>query len=248
MARKIAITLRKGGSGKTTTAVNLAAALHQKGQRVLLVDLDPQANATIALGINPLELDYNVNHLFTTLDVGPREVLTKTAFGMDLLPSHPDLAQTEAGMTATQVGTLRGLLTPYEPDYDFIIIDTPPSESYLTANVLVYVDEVIIPLQVHFLALQGLAQALESIDKVRVGLNPDIRVRGILPTFVQRTNIAKKVLEEIKIEYPRLLYPYGVDHSVRHVEASLLGVPVVIADPAHQGAIAYNQLAEDLLS
>jgi chromosome partitioning protein len=90
--------------------------------------------------------------------------------------------------------------------------------------------------------------AKSRIDKARVGLNPDIRVRGILPTFVQRTNIARKVLEEIKAEYPRLLYPFGIDHSVRHVEASLLGVPVVIADPAHQGAIAYNQLAEDLLS
>jgi chromosome partitioning protein len=248
MARKIAVTLRKGGSGKTTTAINLAAALHQRGKRVLLVDLDPQANATIAVGIDPLELKHNINHLFTTIDIGPREIVTKTSFGMDVLPSHPDLADTEAGMKATQVGVLRGVLEPFDSEYDFIIMDTPPSESYLTVNALAGADEVIIPLQAHFLAMQGLEQALDSVDQVRQGLNPRIRVIGILPTMVsQRTNISRLVLDQVRANYPRLMYPFTVDYSVRHAEATLAGMPIVLYDPTHGGAVAYNQLAEALI-
>src|SRR3712207_6796448 len=199
MARKIAVTLRKGGSGKTTTAVNLAAALHRKGKKVLLVDLDPQANATLAVGIDPTTLPKNINHLFTRIDTTPDEVVTYTTFGLALLPSHPELAQTESGMKATQVGMLRGLLNPFEDAYDIIIIDTPPSESYLTVNALAAADEVIIPLQAHYLALQGLAQALTQVDQVRNGLNPQLKIAGILPTLVNaRTNISRTVLEEVK--------------------------------------------------
>ncbi len=132
MARKIAITLRKGGSGKTTTAVNLATALHLMGKRVLLVDLDPQASATLAVGIDPTTLPKNINHLFTTIDTTPQEVIMTTGFGLPLLPSHPDLAMTEGGMKAmteggmkaTQVGVLRGILEPLEDEYDIIVLDT----------------------------------------------------------------------------------------------------------------------------
>ena len=126
MARKIAITLRKGGSGKTTTAVNLAAALHLMGKRALLVDLDPQANATLAVGIDPTTLPKNTNHLFTTIDTTPQEVITTTGFGLPLLPSHSDLAMTEGGMKATQVGVLRGILEPLEDEDDIIVMDTSP--------------------------------------------------------------------------------------------------------------------------
>jgi len=245
MAKKIAVTLRKGGSGKTTTAVNLAAALHLKGKKVLLVDLDPQANATLAIGIDPTALVKNINHLFTSIDTTPEEVVTHTTFGLALLPSHPDLSLTESGMKATQVGMLRGLLKPFEDTYEIIIIDTPPSESYLTVNALAAVDEVIIPLQAHYLALQGLAQALTQVDQVRNGLNPQLKVAGILPTLVNaRTNISKAVLEEVKGNYPQLVYPFGIEYSVKHSEASLAGQPIVIYDPHHQGAIAYTQLAE----
>ncbi len=245
MAKKIAITLRKGGSGKTTTAVNLAAALQLKGKRVLLVDLDPQANATLAVGIDPTTLGKNINHLFTTIDTEPGEVVTHTAFGLALLPSHPDLALTESGMKATQVGLLRGLLAPFEMAYELIIIDTPPSESYLTVNALAAADEVIIPLQAHYLALQGLAQALTQIEQVQNGLNPRLKVAGILPTLVNaRTNISKAVLEDVKQNYAHLLYPIGIEYSVKHSEASLAGLPIVLYDPTHQGAIAYMQLAE----
>lgn len=245
MAKKIAVAIRKGGSGKSTTAVNLAAALHLMGKKVLLVDLDPQANATLAVGIDPTTLPKNINHLFTTIDTTPCEVVTQTAFGLPLLPSHPDLSQTEGGMKATQVGMLRGLLQPFEECFEVIVLDTPPAESYLTVNALAAANEVIIPLQAHYLALQGLAQALTQIDQVRNGLNPPLKVAGILPTLVNaRTNISKAVLEEIRHTYPQLLYPFGIEYSVKHSEASLAGQPIVLYDPGHQGAIAYRQLAE----
>ena len=245
MARKIAVTLRKGGSGKTTTAINLATALHQRDHRILLIDLDPQANATLAVGIDPLTLTKHVDHLFTRIDTAAQEVVTHTTFGLPVLPSHPDLARTEAGMKATQVGMLRGLLEDLESSYDVIIIDTPPSESYLTVNALATADDVIIPLQAHYLAMQGLTQALTQVDQVKRGLNPKLRVAGILPVMVNaRTKISRLVLEEVARSYPELLYPISIDFSVKHIEASLAGEPIVVLDPDHQGAVAYHQLAE----
>ncbi len=244
MAHKIAITLRKGGSGKTTTAVNLAAGLHQLGKRALLVDLDPQANATLAVGIDPTTLPKNINHLFTSIDTAPADVVTPTSFGLPLLPSHPDLALTESGMKATQVGMLRGLLEPLEEDYDLIIMDTPPSESYLAVNALAAADNVIIPLQAHYLALQGLAQAMTQVEQVRNGLNPRLNVAGILPTLVNaRTNISRAVLDEVRRNYAEVLYPFGIEYSVKHSEASLAGQPIILYDPQHQGSQAYMELA-----
>jgi len=245
MAKKITISLRKGGSGKTTTAVNLATALHQKGKKTLLVDLDPQANATISVGIDPLSLKRHINSLFTDISVKTEEAIIKTGFGLPILPSHPDLAEIEAGMRATQIGLLKGLLEPIEKDFDYIIIDTPPAESYLTVNALAVADEIIIPLQAHYLAMRGLQEAIEEIEQVKKGLNPKLKIAGILPTMVSnRTNLAKTVLEAVTEAYRSLLYPFQVDFSIKHTEATLAGLPIVIYDPKHQGSLAYMKLAD----
>ena len=245
MAEKYVVTLRKGGCGKTTTAVNLAASLQLAGKRTLLVDLDPQANATISVGINPLDLKTSINDLFTSIEVQPMDVIVTTSYGLSLLPSHPDLSKTEAGMQATQVGVLRGMLGPIEDQFDYIIIDTPPSESYLSVAALAYGDWVVIPVQAHFLATQALAQAMQDIQRVRKGLNPGLNVRGILFTMVNsRTNISKAVREQVLSVYPEYVLPMEIGFSIRHVEASLAGEPIVILDPNHPGSIAYKELAE----
>lgn len=246
--RVIAIVLRKGGSGKTTTAVNLSTALQQKGKRVLLIDLDPQSNATLCVGIDPTKLKHNINDLFNNNTLKTTDVIMTTTFGLDILPAHPDLAITEAGMKATQIGILKGILEPVKHNYDFIIIDTPPSESYLTAAALTYAKEVIIPVQAHFLALQGLKQVIASIEEVRKGLNPRLKICGILPTMVnQRTNISKEVLEQLNLHYKDILFPVNIDYSVKHPESSLAGIPIVLYEPNHNGSIAYKKLAEILL-
>jgi len=167
MAKKIVVTLRKGGSGKTTTAINLATALLKKGKKVLLVDLDPQANATISVGIDPTTLPRHINTLFTDINAQPQEIIITTEFGLHLIPAHPDLADTEAGMRATQIGLLKAILEPLEATYDFIVLDTPPSESYLTANALAVADEIVIPLQAHFLAFRALKKTKRKKTKIK---------------------------------------------------------------------------------
>jgi chromosome partitioning protein len=252
MARKIAVRIKKGGGNKSTAAINLATALYKKGKdknlRVLLVDLDPQANPTLAVGIDPKILKKNINHLFTDITVHPKDVIVKTSFGLDILPSHPDLSNTESGMQATQLGVIRSLLAPLEKLYDFIILDTPPAKSYLAVSAVVAADEVLLPLQVHYLALQGLGETLDEIEQIRKGLNTNIKVAGVLPVMYNKyTNIGKAILDELKEKHAKLVYPFEVDFSVRHIEASVAGLPIVLYDPAHQGSIAYNKLADTFL-
>jgi chromosome partitioning protein len=187
-----------------------------------------------------------VNDLFVNDKLEPRQAVT-TKFGIHVLPGHTALARTESGMRPSEVIALRRILSPMESDYDYVILDVPPSDSYLTANALSYATEVIIPLQTHYFAIEGLTQAIEQVSAVRSGLNPDINIIGILPTMVNgRTNIARSVIKTVQKQYPDSIYPFAVDFSVRHPEATAAGVPIVIFDPDHPGSLAYKRLAEYL--
>ena len=146
IVKKIAVTIRKGGSAKTTTAVDLASALASLGKTVLLVDLDPQSNATMHVGVDPLTINKHINTLFIDAHVRPQEVILETEFNFYLLSAHPDLADTEAGMTARQIGLVKNILEPLDSYFEYIVIDTPPHKNYLTMNAFVAVDVVFIPM------------------------------------------------------------------------------------------------------
>ena len=244
MAKKIAVILKKGGSGKTTTAVNLATALHELKKKVLLVDLDPQANATLCVGLNPEELEFSLNDLFVGRTKNPLEAITEAQFGLQVLGSHPDLSKTEKGMGQLDVTLLRDILKPISEDFDYIIVDTPPSDSALTVNALACADEILIPLQAHYLAMEGLRTVLDDIEKARKSLNPKLKVAGILPTMVnRRTNVANLVIKKAKKNYGNLVYPFQIDFTIKQVEATLAGKPLILYDPKHQSAAVYYKLA-----
>lgn len=249
MAKKIAVSIRKGGSSKTTTATNLATSLYLRGKKVLLVDLDPQANATLAVGIDPLSQELNIVTLFSKDDVNTKDVITTSHFGLSVIPSHPDLAKIEQGIGTLDFDLLEGILGLVDGDFDYIVIDTPPAESKLTLNALATADEVLIPLQAHFLALQGLQQALEEIKIIQKKINKGLVITGVLPTQVQlQTNMAKMIMEQLQTEYPELILPYHIEFSVRFVESQLAGVPLVLYDPEHKASKNYFNLAERVIN
>lgn len=248
MAKVITITLRKGGSGKTTTAVNLASSLAKHGKKVLLLDLDPQANATISLGIDSV----NTPNIADVLQ-GTREihlVINDPVKGFDLIPSNQILAQIEATLAsdpAKYAIIIKYLLAPLLPRYDYILIDTPPSESMLTITALVASDYALIPTQAHYLAMHGLQQAIDLITRVKEGYGATVEILGIVPTMVQSgTNIADMFIEQIKTDYPNLLLPYPIPHSIKLTESQLAGEPITDYDPNHPASIAYMQLAKHL--
>ncbi|MDR1103954.1 MAG: ParA family protein [Endomicrobium sp.] len=245
MPRTIAISLKKGGVGKTTTAVNLSAALYKKGKKVLLVDIDPQSSATISCGVDVTSLNYSIHNLFEDIKLKPENVIVKTSFGMEILPSHPNLSKTDAGMTAASTGELRALLKSIETKYDFVIIDTPPSESYLSISALVYANELLVPVETHFLSLQGLKQLFEMVESIKRGLNPDLKILGLLPTKAHnRTNMSIETLKLLRTQFSDLVFPVTIDFTVKHPEASMQGMPLVILDPTHFGSQSYQKLAE----
>lgn len=245
MSKILTIAIRKGGSGKTTTAVNLAAGLQYMGHKTLLVDLDQSANATMHVGINPYTLTRSINTLFTDIGARPQSVVQVTDFGLSVLPATSDLEKTEAGMTATQIGVLKPILDELDEDYEFIIIDTPPSHSYLSISALVASHYALIPLEPHFLAMDGLAKIMDDIDQVKKGLNKDLSVVGIAPVKVQEhTNLAQSVLKQVQAEYPNKLLPVKVRFSIKIAEAALYGKPVYAYAPQNEGAREYAALSE----
>jgi len=253
---------QKGGVGKTTTTVNLAAYLAAGGERVLLVDADSQANATSSLGVDKQREEPSIYDILLSEpgdeSISPDEAIVKidrpTFMGnLDLLPSSVDLAGAEVELAAEEQGTreyrLKRALAPLREKYDYILVDCPPSLGLLTLNALSAADAVIIPLQCEYLALEGLMQLTSTISLVLKGLNRSLRILGIAMTmYDSRTNLSAQVVQEVKSHFPRELFDTLVPRSVRLSEAPSYGMTILEYDPNSRGAAAYAALAGEVLA
>ena len=250
LPRVLAVANQKGGVGKTTTAVNVCGELARKGQRVLLIDGDPQGNATTSLGVAKRDLQ------FTTYDVllGLTNLISALCptgrEGFDLLPADQDLAGAEVELANAEQREQR-LATAIHNDvtaYQWIVIDCPPSLGLLTLNALCAANAVLIPLQCEYLALEGLAQLKGTLDRVRESLNPRLRILGVVMTMYDgRTNLAQQVVDEVQRYFPRLICRTLIPRSVRLSEAPSHGKLIAEYDPQSRGAQAYTALAEELI-
>jgi chromosome partitioning protein len=251
-ARVAALCNQKGGVGKTTTTINLGAALADYGRRVLLVDFDPQGALSVGLGVNPMELDRTVYNLIMQRDVRVDDVLLKTSVpGMDLLPSNIDLSVAEVHLVGevAREQALRRALEPVLPDYDVILVDCQPSLGLLTVNALTAVHGVIVPLECEFFSLRGVAMLMETIDKIRERLNPQLQLDGILATMYDaRTLHGREVLARVVERFGKQVFHTVINRTVRFPETTVAGEPITSYAPNSPGAIAYRQMAREVLA
>lgn len=249
MTRIIAIANQKGGVGKTTTAINLAASLAALERSVLLLDIDPQANATSGLGWEKNHIERGAYDLILEA-AEPQDLIVPTALErLFLLPSQIDLAGAEVEMVSIEGREylLKNKVASLKSQYHYIFIDCPPSLGLLTVNALTAADAVLIPIQAEYYALEGLGQLMNTIDMVRQGLNPRLEIEGILLTMYDaRLNLAHQVAEEIRKHFPEKVYKSIINRSVRLAEAPSHGKPVIVYDIASSGAQAYLALAREM--
>jgi chromosome partitioning protein len=250
--RILAITNQKGGVGKTTTAINLGAALAALSERVLIVDLDPQGNASTGLGISPRDRD-NTTYELLHEDAPLASVICKTSVErLHIAPGTTDLSSTdvELGTQENRVFLLKDALsTDGLGEYDYVLIDCPPSLSLLTVNALVACDAVLVPLQAEFFALEGLSQLMLTVRDVRETANPGLRIEGVVLTmYDQRNNLSQQVEEDARNTLGELVLTTRIPRNVRLSEAPSYALPVLAYDPASKGSLAYTQLAEELLA
>ncbi len=250
MSKVIALANQKGGVGKTTSSVNLASALHLLKQRVLLVDSDPQGNATMGSGVNKNELNLTINEVLQeTADVSV-VIQRATPGGYDLLPANGDLTAAEINLInkPQRERKLKQALSTLEDNYDFILIDCPPSLNMLTLNALVAANSLLIPMQCEYYALEGLTALLHTMEQVKHNLNPTLHIEGILQTmFDPRNRLAQDVVKQLKMHFPSKVYRTVIPRNVRLAEAPSHGVPVLLYDKTSRGATAYLALASEIL-
>lgn len=250
MSQIYATVNQKGGVGKTTTALNLATYLATFGKSVLLVDMDAQGNATVGIGIDREKLGHCIYDVL--IDGIPiTEVIINTSVaGLMIAPSTPKLAGAEVELVPENFRELRlkKSLEGIKDNYDFVIIDCPPSLSLLTVNALAASDEVIIPIQCEYYALEGLSQLTKTIDLVRGGLNPALKIKGIILTmYDSRTLLSEQVSEEVRKHFGKKVFKAVIPRNVRLAESPSFGQPIMFYDPSSSGAVAYEALAREIL-
>ena len=257
-ARLIALVNQKGGCGKTTTAVNLAACLAVSRRHVLLIDLDPQANATVSLGVDPGRLTRTIYQVLidepleggTATDL-QSVIVTSNVPNLEIAPSSIDLAAAELELSARigRENSLRKKILPIRDRYDYILIDTPPSLGLLTLNALVACEEIIIPIQTHYYALLGMRQLLRTLKVVREEVGHQIEIAGVVPTMYDaRTSISKEIIQGIRDYFGDKVFQSAIHFNIKLVESSMAGVPVFVHMRASRGAQEYMNLAKEVMA
>ena len=251
MGRIIAVANQKGGVGKTTTAINLAACLAEKGKKVLLIDMDPQGNATSGIGVDKSELEYTIYDLMIGESSISDCIIKNVYKDMDLIPTSVDLAAAEIELIGIdrKEFILKDEIDFVKDTYDFIIIDCPPALSMLTINAMTTADSVIVPIQCEYYALEGLSQLMHTINLVSERLNPTLDIEGIVFTmFDGRTNLSNQVVENVRYNMGNNVYDSVIPRNVRLAEAPSYGMPIIQYDPRSTGAEAYMALADEVIN
>lgn len=251
LANKIAIVNQKGGVGKSTTAVNLSASLAELGYDVLLVDVDPQGNATSGVGVDKSKLEYSIYDVLIN-DINVEDVIIKTEIDkFDILPANIDLAGAEIELVSmiSREGKLKKAISNLDEKYQYIIFDCPPSLGLLTLNALTAADGILVPIQCEYYALEGLGQLINTIKLVKNNLNPDLEIQGVLLTMYDaRTNLSQQVIEEVINYFNDKVYKTIIPRNVRLSEAPSFGKPINLYDSNSRGAEAYRKLAKEVVN
>ena len=249
MARIFCVANQKGGVGKTTTTVNLAAGLAQIGQRVLVVDLDPQGNATMGSGIDKRTIEVSVYDVLLESATAPEAIRRSEKGGYDLIPANRELAGAEVELVDVERRNerLRKALADVDPEYQFVLIDCPPSLSLLTLNGLCSAHGVIVPMQCEYFALEGLSDLVNTIKQVHANLNRDLKLIGLLRVmFDPRITLQQQVSEQLKSHFGEKVFDTVIPRNVRRAEAPSYGQPGVVFDPGSKGAQAYVEFAREM--
>jgi len=248
----LAMCNQKGGVGKTTTTINLGAALAETGRKVLLVDFDPQGSASVGLGVNPHLLERTIYNLLLSRTTDAADVIVPTGVeNMDILPANIDLSAAELQLVSevAREHTLKRVLDRIRPDYDIILIDCPPSLGLLTVNALTAADKVLTPLECEFFALRGIALLTDTVAKVKDRLNPDLEMLGILGTmFDQRTLHSREVLDRVIQAFGEIVFHTVIRRTIKFPETTVAGEPITTYAPDSNGADQYRSLAREVLA